>query len=84
MTGSTSIPVEFKLRQDEGQWYAYDVIIEGVSLVSNYRNTFAAIVKNEGMGGLLSNIQKRIDKYKADQARKAGTKESTAKESEKG
>ena len=83
-TSSTSIPVDFKLRQDDGQWFAYDVIIEGVSLVSSYRSTFAAIVKNEGMDGLLNNIQKRIDKYKAEQARKAGTKESTTTESEKG
>ena len=70
VTSSTEIPVNFKLRQDDGQWYAYDVVIEGISLVSNYRATFAAIVKNEGMDGLLNNIQKRIDKYKAEQAEK--------------
>ena len=74
VTSSTEIPVNFKLRQDDGQWYAYDVVIEGISLVSNYRATFAAIVKNEGMDGLLNNIQKRIDKYKAEQAEKGSGK----------
>ena len=70
VTSSTEIPVTFKLKNNDGQWYAYDVVIEGISLVSNYRSTFAAIVKNEGMDGLLSDIQKRIDKYKADQSAK--------------
>jgi len=70
VTGSTEIPVSFKLKNNDGEWYAYDVVIEGISLVSNYRSTFAAIVKNEGMDGLLSDIQKRIDKYKADQSAK--------------
>lgn len=70
VTSSTEIPVDFRLRYDDvdSEWYAYDVVIEGISLVSNYRNTFAAIVKNEGMDGLLSDIQRRINKYKEEQA----------------
>jgi len=74
VTSTTEIPVTFKLKNNNGEWYAYDVVIEGISLVSNYRSTFAAIVKNEGMDGLLSNIQSRIDKYKADQAEQGGDK----------
>lgn len=68
VTKSTEIPVNFKLKNNEGKWYAYDVVIEGVSLVANYRSTFAAIVKNEGMDGLLADIQRRIEKHKAEQA----------------
>ena len=49
VTSSNEIPVNFKLKNNNGEWFAYDVIIEGVSLVANYRSTFAAIVKNEGM-----------------------------------
>ena len=66
-TSTTEIPVNYKLKNNDGEWYAYDVIVEGVSLVNNYRNTFAVIVKNEGMDGLLSDIQRRIDRYKAAQ-----------------
>lgn len=68
VTGSAEIPVNYKLKNNDGEWYAYDVVIEGVSLVANYRDTFAAIVKNEGMDGLLEDIQKRIQKYKDEQA----------------
>ena len=65
VTGSTAIPVSFKLKDNGGDWFAYDVVIEGVSLVNNYRNIFTAIAKNEGMDGLLSDIQRRIDHYKS-------------------
>lgn len=61
------IPVNYKLKNNDGNWYAYDVVIEGVSLVANYRSTFAAIVKNEGMQGLMNNIQRRIERYKEQQ-----------------
>jgi phospholipid transport system substrate-binding protein len=70
IAGGVEIPVNYKLKNNDGSWYAYDVVIEGVSLVANYRSTFAAIVKNEGMGGLLSDIQRRIDKYKQENAAK--------------
>jgi phospholipid transport system substrate-binding protein len=65
-TSNTEIPVSYKLIDKDGDWYAYDVVIEGISLVNNYRNTYAAIIKNEGMDGLLSDLQTRIARYKAE------------------
>lgn len=73
ITGSTQIPVNYKLKNNDGQWYAYDVVVEGVSLVANYRSTFAAIANNEGMDGLLADIQRRIDKYRESHPEDAGT-----------
>jgi len=66
-SATVEIPINYKLKENDGEWFAYDVIVEGVSLVNNYRNTFAVIVKNEGMDGLLSDIQRRIDRFKAAQ-----------------
>jgi phospholipid transport system substrate-binding protein len=63
-TEGTEIPVNYKLKNNDGEWVTYDVVIEGISLVNNYRSTFAAIVKNDGMDGLLNDIQYRINKYK--------------------
>ena len=68
ITDSTEIPVNYKLKNNKGEWYAYDVVIEGVSLVSNYRSTFAAIVNNDGMDGLLNDIQDRIKRHKQAQS----------------
>lgn len=68
VTESTEIPIVYKLKDNDGKWYAYDVVIEGVSLVNNYRSTFSTIVKNDGMDGLLNDIKRRVDKYKRENA----------------
>ena len=70
--GKVRTPVTYKLRRSKsakgGQWRAYDVVIEGVSLVASYRNTFAAIAKSEGMDGLIADVQRRIAKQERKQA----------------
>ncbi|MBI1732683.1 MAG: ABC transporter substrate-binding protein [Gammaproteobacteria bacterium] len=63
-TTTTSIPVTFRLRSNNGNWFCYDVIIEGVSLVANYRGTFAAISRNEGMDAIMTDIQQRVARYR--------------------
>ncbi len=65
-TDATQIPVSYKLKLNDDGWYAYDVIIEGVSLVNNYRSTFNAIVKSGGMSGLLIDLEGRISRYKVE------------------
>jgi phospholipid transport system substrate-binding protein len=37
-------------------WKVYDVLVEGVSLVTNYRSSFAAIVQQQGMDGLIRQL----------------------------
>jgi phospholipid transport system substrate-binding protein len=64
ITDNSEIPINYKLKNNDGTWFAYDVVIEGISLVNNYRSTFSAIVKNDGMDGLLNDIQGRVNKYK--------------------
>jgi phospholipid transport system substrate-binding protein len=61
-TGRT--PVSFRLRDNEGEWLAYDVVIDGISLVKNYKAMFDAIIKAEGMDGLQRDIEARIAAYK--------------------
>jgi phospholipid transport system substrate-binding protein len=64
MTATASIPITFKLRSNNGNWFAYDVVVEGVSLVANYRATYAAIARNEGMDGIMADIQQRVARYR--------------------
>ena len=68
ITEKNEIPVDFRVKNNDDEWYSYDVVIEGVSLVNNYRNTFSTIVKNDGMDGLLADIKRRVEKHKANQA----------------
>lgn len=47
-TGDKQIPINYRLILKENKWKVYDIIIEGVSLVKNYRSQFNAILaKNE-------------------------------------
>lgn len=64
VTATTSIPVTFKLRSNTGNWFAYDVVIEGVSLVASYRGTFAALSRNEGMDAVMADIRERVARYR--------------------
>lgn len=64
VTTDKRIPISYRLKLTKGKWVAYDVVIEGVSLVNNYRSTFSAIVKAGGMDGLLTDLEGRISKYK--------------------
>lgn len=61
---SKEIPVNYKMKLNADEWYVYDVIIENVSLVSNYRNLYTAIIKTDGISGLLNNLEGRLAKYK--------------------
>ena len=56
----TDIPVEYRMRQDGGRWLVYDVIIEGVSLVSNYRAQFDRIVRTGSMDDLLKRMETQV------------------------
>jgi len=61
ITSSADIPVNYRMYQKGDQWLVYDVIIEGVSLISNYRSSYQEIMKDEGFDGLLNKMQAKID-----------------------
>ncbi|SCZ65001.1 MlaC/ttg2D family ABC transporter substrate-binding protein [Thiohalomonas denitrificans] len=54
-----SVPVIFSLYQKEGQWLIYDVKVEGVSIVVNYRNSFSSQVKQFGLSEVINRLAKR-------------------------
>ena len=60
VTSSKEIPVTYKLYLKDGRWLVYDVYIEGVSLISNYRNSYQEIVKRDGFAGLLSQMEEKV------------------------
>ena len=66
VTESNRIPVSYRLKNNDGEWFAYDAVIERITLVNNSRSTFEAIVKSAGMDGLLTDLQGRIEAYKAE------------------
>ncbi|HYQ72255.1 MAG TPA: ABC transporter substrate-binding protein [Gammaproteobacteria bacterium] len=65
IAASADIPVDYRLYKKDDVWWVYDVIIEGVSLVSNYRSSYQEIVKKEGFEGLLAKMQEKIDELQS-------------------
>jgi phospholipid transport system substrate-binding protein len=53
----SEVPVDYRLHQAGGRWLVYDVNIEGVSLVSNYRTQFNKIVQTESYQSLVQKLR---------------------------
>lgn len=60
ITATNEIPVDYSLHKAGDGWLAYDVVIEGVSLVRNYRSSYQQIVKQEGIDGLLAKMADKV------------------------
>ena len=56
------IPITYEMYENEDAWKVYDVSIEGVSLVINYRSTFAAEVRKGGLEGLIVRLEEHNNK----------------------
>jgi phospholipid transport system substrate-binding protein len=64
------IPIDYKMLNDNGQWVAYDVIIEGVSLVNNYRNQFNQIIHSGSYEDIVRRLKnKQIEGEAEDKAK---------------
>jgi phospholipid transport system substrate-binding protein len=70
VTASGEIPIVYRLQRAGEHWLVYDVVIEGVSFVSNYRSSYGEIVRREGMAGLLRKMQEKLKEVRADQGKK--------------
>jgi phospholipid transport system substrate-binding protein len=51
------IPMEYKLLRQDAQWRVYDVVIEGVSMVSNYRSQFNRIIETSSYAELVKRMR---------------------------
>lgn len=58
----TEIPVVYRLRKKGSQWLIYDVSIEGVSLVNNYRKQFDSVILSSSYQGLVEKLKEKAAK----------------------
>ena len=59
--GGQPLPIDFQMHKAGSAWKVYDIVVEGVSLVLTYRSEFDAIVKQQGIDGLIKTLaQKNI------------------------
>lgn len=57
--GAPPIPVSYSLYLTNNQWKVYDVVIDGVSMVANYRSTFSNEIRQGGLDGLIAKLVTR-------------------------
>jgi len=57
-SGGAAIPISFKLL-NKGSWKIYDITIDGISLVTNYRTSFSKKIKSDGIEGLIAQLRSK-------------------------
>jgi len=63
-----AIPLDYKMVSGKNGWRIYDVVIEGVSLVNNYRTQFSKILGKETPDQLIARLKKKISEQKKQDA----------------
>ncbi len=58
----------FRLHRVGNEWLIYDVIVEGISLVATHRSTFAQVIHNHGIEGLIERLREKNALNSADEA----------------
>ncbi|WP_022663880.1 MlaC/ttg2D family ABC transporter substrate-binding protein [Desulfospira joergensenii] len=61
VTDTVEIPINYRMyTRDDSQWMIYDMVIEGVSLVANYRSQFGQILEKGSFENLVELLEKKI------------------------
>lgn len=65
LTGKVDIPLDYRLLNKGTDWRVYDVVVDGVSLVNNYRGQFSKILRSSSYSDLVDQLRKKSEKIKA-------------------
>lgn len=65
VTEKVEIPLDYRLINKSGDWRVYDVIVDGVSLVNNYRGQFNRIIRSSSYEDLVEKLRKKSEDLKA-------------------
>ena len=57
--GGFPIPINYNLHKRNGDWKVFDVTIDGISLIANYRTTFAREIRTDGIDALIKKLADR-------------------------
>jgi phospholipid transport system substrate-binding protein len=65
LSGKTELPLDYRMINRGTEWQAYDVVVDGVSLVSNYRGQFTKIIHASSYSDLVDQLRKKSDTIKS-------------------
>ncbi len=58
------IPINYRLLSDSGNWQVYDIVVDGISMVSNYRAQFTKIIRASSYDDLVKKLQNKSEVFK--------------------
>lgn len=58
-TGETEVDVDYRFHGKDGKWLVYDLVVDEVSVMRNYRTSFVKVLKNEGYAALIDKMRKK-------------------------
>lgn len=58
-SGAPAIPIDYRVEKLDGRWKVYDILVDGVSLVTVYRNSFNSEIRKGGIDGLIDSMRRR-------------------------
>ncbi|HAM53179.1 MAG TPA: hypothetical protein DCP92_21690 [Nitrospiraceae bacterium] len=62
LSRNDNISIDYKLHNEQGQWKVYDVVVEGISYVDNYRDQIASILANQSFDSLLNLLRQKVER----------------------
>jgi phospholipid transport system substrate-binding protein len=65
LNNGVEIPMDYKMLRKGAKWVGYDMRIENVSLVANYRRDFQGILQKDKFSGLLQKMREKVDKIQS-------------------
>ena len=63
--GKQPIKVDYLLRELDGDWKIYDVTVDAISIVANYRNQFNRVINDQGFDKLMANMRAKQQQLQA-------------------
>ena len=68
-SGAKPIGIDYMLEKSDAGWKVFDVIVAGVSLVTNYRSSFTQEIRSGGVDGLIKSLEDKNRSLEAEQQR---------------
>jgi len=56
----TEIPVKYRVKKKKGEWFIYDISVQGVSLINNYRKQFNSIIIKSSFNDLIKKLEAKV------------------------
>lgn len=65
--GEPPVKIDYRVRSVDGTWKVYDIVVDHISLVGNYRNQFNRIINNRGYPDLVNALKRKIQQLDGSQ-----------------